>query len=113
VVVWLARNRWVRIVAPVYPLFTLLVVLATGNHFVLDAVGAVGVLALAVVIHAVAQQLHLATRLTVLLHAATVRLGLTRWHPLLAALLPGTHHPHPSVLDPRSDQLLAGDSPTR
>jgi hypothetical protein len=113
VVVWLARNRLVRVVAPVYPLVTLLVVLATGNHFVLDAVGAVGVLAVAVAIHAAAQQLHLATRLTVLLHGATVRLGLTRWHPLLAALLPGTHHPHQSALESRSDQLLTGDSPSR
>jgi hypothetical protein len=92
VVVWLARNRVVRLVAPLYPLTTLLVVLATGNHFVLDAVGAVGVLAFALLVHAVAHRCGLAARLNALLHVATGRLGLARWHPLLAALLPGTDH---------------------
>ncbi|PZS31465.1 MAG: inositol phosphorylceramide synthase [Pseudonocardiales bacterium] len=99
VVVWLTRNRVVRLLAPAYPLVTLLVVLATGNHFVLDAVGAVGVLAVAVLIHASTQQLGLASRLTVLLHATTTRLGLGRWHPMLAALLPGTDQ----RLQPRSE----------
>ncbi|MEP6697435.1 MAG: phosphatase PAP2 family protein [Pseudonocardiales bacterium] len=93
VVVWLARNRVVRLLAPLYPVATLLVVLATANHFVLDAVGAVGVLAVAVTVQAGAQKLRLAARLTGLLLAATSRLGLTHWQPLLAALLPGTHHP--------------------
>ncbi|MDP9240509.1 MAG: phosphatase PAP2 family protein [Actinomycetota bacterium] len=108
VVVWLARNRVVRVLAPLYPLLTLLVVLATGNHFVLDAVGAVGVLAVAILILAAAQRLELATRLTVLLHAATTRFGLSRWHPLLAAVLPGTDHRHHPAVPPWPDHLLAG-----
>ncbi len=110
VVVWLARNRLVRLFAPLYPLTTLLVVLATGNHFILDAVGAVAVLAVAVLVHAAARRGKLAAALTVLLRAGTGRLGLAHWHPLLAALLPGTGHP-PLVVSPqRSDQLLAGDA---
>ncbi|WP_435132972.1 phosphatase PAP2 family protein [Actinacidiphila sp. bgisy144] len=37
----LARRRWVRVVALLYPVFTLTVIIATGNHFWLDAVGGV------------------------------------------------------------------------
>ncbi|MDQ6874602.1 MAG: phosphatase PAP2 family protein [Actinomycetota bacterium] len=47
VVIWLSRNRLIKLVACLYPVVTLLVVLATANHFVLDAVGAVGVLVVA------------------------------------------------------------------
>jgi hypothetical protein len=46
VVARLARRRWVRIAAALYPLATLFVIVGTANHFVLDAVGgaaAVGV----------------------------------------------------------------------
>lgn len=42
----LARRRWVRLAAPLYPLFTVAVILGTANHFVLDAIG--GVLTLSV-----------------------------------------------------------------
>jgi hypothetical protein len=42
----LARNPWVRTAGLLYPVATLVVIVATGNHFVLDAVG--GLLALAV-----------------------------------------------------------------
>ncbi len=41
----LAHRRWVRVLGALYPLATLFVVVATANHFLLDAVG--GVLALA------------------------------------------------------------------
>jgi PAP2 superfamily len=41
----LAEARWIRTLAVLYPLATLTVIVATGNHFVLDAVG--GALALA------------------------------------------------------------------
>ena len=42
----LAERRWVRVVGAVYPLVMLLVIVATGNHFVFDAaLGAVVVLA--------------------------------------------------------------------
>jgi hypothetical protein len=44
VVVLLARRRWVRVAALAHPGATLVAIVATGNHFVLDAVG--GVLAL-------------------------------------------------------------------
>jgi hypothetical protein len=36
---WLARHRWVRWFGIAYPLVTLLVIMATANHFLLDAVG--------------------------------------------------------------------------
>lgn len=44
VVVGLARRRWVRALAAAYPVATLFVILATANHFLLDAVGGVVVL---------------------------------------------------------------------
>ncbi len=44
VVLWLAANGPMRRIAPWYPVLTCAVVLATANHFVLDAVGAVAVL---------------------------------------------------------------------
>jgi len=34
-----ARRLWVRIAALTYPIFTLLVIVGTANHFILDAVG--------------------------------------------------------------------------
>jgi hypothetical protein len=40
----LARRQWVRVLALAHPLATLVVIVATGNHFLLDAVG--GVMAL-------------------------------------------------------------------
>ena len=42
----LAKPLWVRVLAALYPLFTLMVIISTGNHFWLDAVG--GALCLAV-----------------------------------------------------------------
>ncbi len=39
VVVTLARRRWLRIAGAVYPMITLFVIVATANHFLLDAVG--------------------------------------------------------------------------
>jgi hypothetical protein len=39
VVAHLARRRWVRVAAVLYPLATLFVIVGTANHFVLDAVG--------------------------------------------------------------------------
>lgn len=56
VVMWLARGRTVRMLAPLYPLVTLTVVIATANHFVLDAAGAVGILLFALVIQALADR---------------------------------------------------------
>jgi hypothetical protein len=47
ITVWsLARPVWVRVLAVVYPVFTLTVIIATGNHFWADAVGGVVCLAL-------------------------------------------------------------------
>ena len=45
VVARLARRTWVRVIAMAYPLSTLFVIVGTANHFVLDAVGGVAVLA--------------------------------------------------------------------
>ena len=39
VIVRLARRRWVQAAAVLHPLVTLVVIVATANHFVLDAVG--------------------------------------------------------------------------
>jgi hypothetical protein len=38
-IVGLAERRWVRVLGALYPCLTLFVVVGTGNHFVLDAVG--------------------------------------------------------------------------
>jgi hypothetical protein len=38
VVVWLASRRWVRLLGAAYPLVMLFVIVATGNHFLFDAV---------------------------------------------------------------------------
>jgi hypothetical protein len=40
-VAMLAKPLWVRIIGALYPLFTLSVIISTGNHFWLDAVGGV------------------------------------------------------------------------
>ncbi len=44
---WLARRRWVKLVGAAYPLAMLYIIVATGNHFLFDAVagGAVVVVA--------------------------------------------------------------------
>jgi hypothetical protein len=44
----LSRSRWIRALAVAYPFTTTFAVLATGNHFVLDVVGGLLVLALSV-----------------------------------------------------------------
>jgi hypothetical protein len=46
----LSRRRWVRAVAVLYPCLTAIAVLATGNHFVLDILGGLVAMALAVLI---------------------------------------------------------------
>jgi hypothetical protein len=43
---WLARRRWVRWLGIAYPVVTLVVIMATANHFILDAVGGAAALAL-------------------------------------------------------------------
>jgi hypothetical protein len=40
-VVWLARPVWIKVVAALYPGLMLVSIVVTGNHFVMDAVGAV------------------------------------------------------------------------
>ena len=50
-VLWrISVRRWVRAVAVLYPCVTALAVLATGNHFVLDILGGLAVIAAAVLI---------------------------------------------------------------
>jgi hypothetical protein len=47
IAIWVcARRRWVRLVGLAYPVGTLIVIVGTANHFLLDAVGGVIVLAL-------------------------------------------------------------------
>ena len=46
VVLWtFARRAWVRWLGIVYPMCTLLVIVATANHFIIDALGGVAILA--------------------------------------------------------------------
>lgn len=52
-IVSLARRRWVRVLGALYPVTTLLVILGTGNHFVLDAAGGVVTLLIAIVLQRV------------------------------------------------------------
>jgi hypothetical protein len=44
-VIMLARRQWVRVLGGLYPIATLVVIIATANHFVFDAVGGVFTLA--------------------------------------------------------------------
>jgi hypothetical protein len=46
VLVRLARRRWLRVLGVLYPLATTFVIIGTANHYLLDAVGGVAVLAL-------------------------------------------------------------------
>lgn len=46
--IFCARRWWVRVAGAIYPVCTLLVIVGTANHFILDAVGGALVLALAV-----------------------------------------------------------------
>ncbi|MGY1742569.1 MULTISPECIES: phosphatase PAP2 family protein [unclassified Blastococcus] len=46
VVFLLVRRPWVRVLAVLYPLTTFVVVMATGNHYLLDVVAGVGLLVL-------------------------------------------------------------------
>jgi hypothetical protein len=48
VVVRLTKRRWLRALAVAYPVMTTLVVVATANHYLLDAVAGAAVVALAV-----------------------------------------------------------------
>jgi hypothetical protein len=48
VVVRLTKRRWLRVLAVAYPVMTTLVVVATANHYLLDAVAGAAVVALAV-----------------------------------------------------------------
>jgi PAP2 superfamily len=47
IIVTLARHRWVKVLGIVYPAATAFVVVATGNHFVLDIAGGYAALGLA------------------------------------------------------------------
>lgn len=46
----LASRRWLRALAVLYPCLTAVVIFATGNHFLFDALGGIGAMALALLI---------------------------------------------------------------
>src|SRR5579875_882809 len=48
-----ARPLWVRVLGLLYPVFTLVVILGTANHYILDAVGGAAIVALAFGVQAV------------------------------------------------------------
>lgn len=52
-----AGHRWIRLAGLAYPLLTLMVIIATGNHFVADAIGGALTLTLAFTIQHVASRL--------------------------------------------------------
>jgi hypothetical protein len=56
--VTLVPYLWVRVLGAIYPIVTLLVVLGTANHWLLDAVGALATLAVAYVIQYVLTAQH-------------------------------------------------------
>lgn len=65
VVLWrLSPRRWVRALAVLYPLMTAMAVLATGNHFVLDIVGGLVVIAMALSIVRVLERVTWPARLS-------------------------------------------------
>jgi hypothetical protein len=101
VVFLLARRRWLRTLALLYPAVTLVVVMGTANHFVLDAVGSVIVMgtgaALAWLIYHPPQSPRARTRA-----AVTVVFVATALMVLLGALRP----PY-DIEPPRPDRLTA------
>jgi hypothetical protein len=55
VALWrMTRRRWVRVLAVLYPCLTAVAVLATGNHFLLDIVGGLAAIAVALLVVAAA-----------------------------------------------------------
>jgi hypothetical protein len=50
VLVRVARRTWLRVLGALYPVATTFVIVGTANHYVLDAVGGVVVLALGFVV---------------------------------------------------------------
>ena len=61
-IVTLAERRWVRVLGALYPLCTVLVVIGTANHFVLDAVGGVVTLCIGIVVERLLSGRHAYTR---------------------------------------------------
>ena len=49
-IVALAERRWVKALGALYPLATFFVIIGTANHFVLDAIGGVATLGVAILI---------------------------------------------------------------
>jgi len=45
VIVPRAAHRWVRVCAVIYPMITVLAIMATGNHYIIDAIAAVPIVA--------------------------------------------------------------------
>jgi hypothetical protein len=66
----LSPRRWVRVLAVCYPCVTAFTVLATGNHFVLDLLGGLAALALALLVLAAPHALVRAWRASAELRAA-------------------------------------------
>ena len=46
VVIPRTSRRWVRVCAAVYPVITTLAIMITGNHYIIDAIGAVAIVAI-------------------------------------------------------------------
>jgi hypothetical protein len=78
VVFSIAKRRWLLVLAVLYPCLTAFAVLATGNHFVLDIVGGVLVLALATAIVWLARRWRELPLLGALLAPVRARLGTAR-----------------------------------
>jgi hypothetical protein len=65
-IVMLAKRRWVRVLGALYPLATTFVVIGTGNHYILDAVGGALTLCLGMVVERLLSGRHAYSRSVVL-----------------------------------------------
>jgi PAP2 superfamily len=109
----ISERRWVRALAVLYPCLTALAVLATGNHFVLDLVG--GLVTLAVAVAAVWLVALCRELSRIRMRRARVRRRVVHRHPELGQLKLGSAVLHqldrPSV--PHVTNLLRSSGPGR
>ena len=94
-IAFLTRHRWARLPALLYPLTTLVVIVATANHFFMDAVGGMACLAVG-----------FATSRVMYGHWAFRFPGLPHQRPITAAS--GLTVPRPTTEEPGPSRITAG-----
>jgi hypothetical protein len=104
----LFRRRWVAVIAVLYPLTTAFVVLATGNHYMLDVLAGIATLGLAYALQSGFGRLRARAPATAVRHRGAGR----------AIPAPGAHAALEAALDPvglglaESSAGFAGESPS-